>query len=78
MLRGRTGGGMHAETNPAENEPPGCAMLLQLDGTEWIQAAPEEQGEFACDENFTQPVSGRVVEQANLNDDRISTTYSDG
>jgi hypothetical protein len=70
-----TGGGMHAEANPAENEPPSCAMLLQLDGTEWVQAAPEEQVEFACDENFTQPVSGRVVEQAELNEDRVSTKY---
>jgi hypothetical protein len=70
-----TGGGMHAEANPAENEPPDCAMLLKLDGTEWVQAAPEEQGEFACDENYTQPVSGRVVEQAQLNDDRVSTKY---
>jgi ABC-type branched-subunit amino acid transport system substrate-binding protein len=70
-----TGGGMHAEANPAENEPPSCAMLLKLDGTEWVQAGPEEQGEFSCDENYTQPVSGRVVEQAQLNDDRVSTRY---
>jgi ABC-type branched-subunit amino acid transport system substrate-binding protein len=70
-----TGGGMHAEANPAENEPPSCAMLLKLDGTEWVQAGPEEQGEFSCDENYTQPVSGRVVEQAQLNDDRVSTKY---
>jgi ABC-type branched-subunit amino acid transport system substrate-binding protein len=70
-----TGGGMHAEANPAANEPPSCAMLLKLDGTEWVQAAPEEQGEFACDDSYTQPVSGRVVEQAQLNEDRVSTKY---
>jgi Periplasmic binding protein len=73
-----TGGGMHAETNPAENMPPECGMLLKLDGTSFIQAYPEEQGEFACEDNYTQPISGRVVEQANLNEDRVSTTYSGG
>jgi ABC-type branched-subunit amino acid transport system substrate-binding protein len=70
-----TGGGMHAETNPADNRPPDCVMLLELDGTEWVQAAPEEQGEFACDESSILPVTGRVVEQAELNDDRVSTKY---
>jgi ABC-type branched-subunit amino acid transport system substrate-binding protein len=70
-----TGGGMHAEANPAENEPPGCAMLLRLDGTEWVQAAPDEQGEFSCDESYTQPVSGRVVQQAELDENRVSTRY---
>jgi len=66
---------MHAETNPAENRPSDCAMLLKLDGTEWAQAAPEERGEFSCDESYVQPVSGRVVDQAQLNDDRVSTKY---
>jgi hypothetical protein len=73
-----TGGGMHAETNPGENMPPECGMLLKLDGTEFIQVYPEEQGEFSCEDNYTQPISGRVVEQANLNDDRVSTTYGGG
>jgi hypothetical protein len=71
-----TGGGMHAESNPAENMPPECAMLLHLEGTEFVQAYPEEQGEFACQDDYTQPVSGRVVDQAELDNDRISTKYS--
>jgi ABC-type branched-subunit amino acid transport system substrate-binding protein len=70
-----TGGGMHAETNPGENEPPQCGMLLKLDGTEFVQVAPEEQGEFECSEDFVQEVSGRVVEQAELGPDRVSTRY---
>ncbi|HEY8527922.1 MAG TPA: ABC transporter substrate-binding protein [Acidimicrobiales bacterium] len=73
-----TGGGMHAESNPGENMPPECGMLLRLDGTSFVQAYPEEEGEFACDDSYTQPVSGRVVEQANLNEDRVSTTYGGG
>jgi hypothetical protein len=70
-----TGGGMHAESNPGENEPPSCVMLLNMDGTEWVQAAPEEQGEFSCDEDYTQPLSGRVVDQAQLDENRVSTRY---
>jgi hypothetical protein len=73
-----TGGGLHAETNPAENMPPECGMLLKLDGTEFTQVYPEEQGEYACEENYTQPVSGRVVDQAQLDADRVSTKYTVG
>ena len=43
-----TGGGLHAEANPGENMPPECAMLLKLDGTTWVQAYPEQEGEFDC------------------------------
>ncbi|HEX8804838.1 MAG TPA: ABC transporter substrate-binding protein [Acidimicrobiales bacterium] len=71
-----TGGGLHAESNPGENLPPECSMLLKLDGTDWVQAAPEETGEFSCDPDYIVPLEGRVVEQANLNDDRVSTTYT--
>jgi ABC-type branched-subunit amino acid transport system substrate-binding protein len=70
-----TGGGMHAETNPGDNMPPDCAMLLKLDGTEFVQVYPEEQGEFDCSEDYTVPVSGRVVDQAELDDNRVSTKY---
>lgn len=70
-----TGGGMHAESDPGENMPPDCSVLLTLDGTEWVQAYPEEEGEFDCSDDYTVPVSGRVVDQAELGDDRISTKY---
>ncbi len=70
-----TGGGMHAETNPAENLPPECSMVLKMDGGDFVQASPEEQGEFACSSDYVQEVSGRVVEQAQLGDDRVSTKY---
>lgn len=69
------GGGMHAETNPGGNMPPECSMLLKLDGTSWVQAFPEEEGEMACDPDGTIPLSGRVVDQAELDDDRISTKF---
>lgn len=70
-----TGGGLHVESNPAENLPPECSMLLRLDGAEWIQAFPEEQGEFECSPDYAVEVSGRVVDQAELGPDRVSTRY---
>jgi hypothetical protein len=73
-----TGGGLHAETDPGANMPPACSMLLRLHGTAFEQAAPEQTGEYACEDEYTQPISGRVVEQAQLNGDRLSTKYQIG
>ena len=69
------GGGLHVETNPGGNMPPECGMLLKLDGTSWVQAYPEEEGEMVCDPEGTVPLTGRVVDQAELDENRISTKY---
>jgi|RhiMethySRZTD1v2_1073278.scaffolds.fasta_scaffold03304_16 ABC-type branched-subunit amino acid transport system substrate-binding protein len=69
------GGGLHAETNPGENLPPECNMLLKLDGTTWVQAYPEQVGEMECNPDGSVPLSGRVVDQAELDENRISTKY---
>ena len=71
-----TGGGLHAEANPAENLPSGCGMVLKLEGTSWVQAAPEEEGEFDCSDDYVVEISGRVVDQAELGPDRVSTKYT--
>src|SRR5918994_1202563 len=55
-----TGGGLHQETNPGENMPPQCFMILKLDGTSWVQAHPEEQGEFVCNPDSNVELTGRV------------------
>ena len=70
-----TGGGLHAESNPAENLPPDCGMLLKLDGTEFVQVAPEEEGEFDCGPENVIEIEGPVVDQAELGPDRVSTKY---
>ena len=70
-----TGGGLHAESNPGGNMPPECAMLLKLDGTKWVQASPEEEGEFACNPDAAIELTGRVVDQAELDDNRVSTKF---
>ena len=66
---------MHAEANPGENLPPECSMLLKMDGTSWVQAYPEEEGEFGCDPDCSYELSGRVVDHAELDENRISTKY---
>lgn len=69
-----TGGGLHAETDPGNNMPASCALMVGLTGTEWEQVAPAEQGEFACDDEWileTDPATWNTE----LNDDRVSTAF---
>ena len=68
-------GGLHTETNPGENLPPECGMILKLDGTSWVQAFPEEEGEMVCDPEGNIELTGRVVDQAELDENRVSTKY---
>jgi hypothetical protein len=68
-------GGLHTETNPGENLPPECGMLLKLEGTSWIQAYPEEEGEMVCNPEGNIELTGRVVDQAELDENRVSTKY---
>ncbi|HZM39329.1 MAG TPA: hypothetical protein VFB94_09455, partial [Acidimicrobiales bacterium] len=70
------GGGMHAESNPGENLPPECSLLLQMDGDTWKQVFPEEAGTFACDPDGDFELSGPVVDQAQLDSNRISTQFA--
>jgi ABC-type branched-subunit amino acid transport system substrate-binding protein len=69
------GGGLHAEGNPGENLPPECSLIMKLDGTEWVQVDPEEPGEFVCDPEGNVELTGRVVDQAELDENRVSTKY---
>jgi Periplasmic binding protein len=72
------GGGLHAESDPGDNMPPECSLILKLDGTKWAQAFPEEAGQFECNPDASFKLSGRVVDQAELNADRVSTKYQQG
>ncbi len=74
-----TGGGLHAETNPAENIPPACVMVLRMDGTTFVQDAPSNEGEFACNPAYVQKVTDiPAVTAAKLDADRKSTVYTGG
>jgi hypothetical protein len=50
-------------------------MILKLDGTTFVQASPEEEGEMVCNPDGVVPLSGRVVDQAELDENRVSTKY---
>jgi ABC-type branched-subunit amino acid transport system substrate-binding protein len=71
-----TAGGLHVETNPGENIPPSCVAVIKLDGPKFVQAFPKKAGEFDCDPSYVVKISGRVVDQAQLGPDRISTKYA--
>jgi ABC-type branched-subunit amino acid transport system substrate-binding protein len=66
------GGGLHAEASPGSNEPPECGMVLKLEGTEYVRFAPDEVNSFDCSPEYVAEVTGPVVDQANLDADRIS------
>jgi hypothetical protein len=70
-----TAGGLHVETNPGDNVPPACVAVIKLQGTKFVQAFPKAAGEFECDPSYVVKISGRVVDQAKLGPDRISTKY---
>ena len=69
-----TGGGLHAESNPGENLPPSCSLLMQVKGGTYEQVAPATQGEFYCaDSHARRPTES--IWGVELNEDRIATTY---
>jgi hypothetical protein len=70
-----TGGGLHAPTNPGSNMPPNCGLVLKLEGTEYVRFDPEEKGELECSDDYVGKVAGKVVDDAKLGPDRISTLY---
>jgi ABC-type branched-subunit amino acid transport system substrate-binding protein len=73
-----TGGGLHAKTDPAENLPPECGLTLKLTGTAFQPWMPAQAGQFDCSSDYRVPVSGRVVDQAALGPDRVSTKHKVG
>jgi ABC-type branched-subunit amino acid transport system substrate-binding protein len=70
-----TGGGMHVPTNPAENMPSECGLLLKLEGATFVRFDPPEEGTFDCDPSYVQPVTGQVVDRVKLGPDRVSTLF---
>lgn len=70
-----TGGGLHAPSNPGENQPPHCALVVELTGDKYKQVFPEERGEFNCDESKVlknDPSAFGVT----LDADRVSTKFA--
>ena len=70
-----TAGGLHAPTAPAENLPPGCGVVLKLTDGAYERVVPEGAGTFDCKDTYVAEVTGAVVDQAELNEDRVSTLF---
>ncbi len=70
-----TAGGLHTEVNPGQNIGPQCGALVKLQGTRWVRFAPKPANTFDCSpgDNVPIPSTERVVAQAQLGPDRIST-----
>lgn len=66
-------GGLQSPTNPGENKPGDCAMVLKLNGTTFEQVLPTTIGTQACDPKYLVKLSGAVVDRAKLNANRISS-----
>jgi ABC-type branched-subunit amino acid transport system substrate-binding protein len=69
-----TAGGLHAPTNPGENLPPSCGLLVKLQGSSWEQAYPEKKATFDCSPTYPVRLSGPVT-GVTLNSDRLTTKY---
>lgn len=69
-------GGLHADTDPGNNIPPSCGMLINLKGTNFVQAEPTTLGEFDCSPKYVGTITGPVVDAAKLDSNRISQAAS--
>jgi ABC-type branched-subunit amino acid transport system substrate-binding protein len=69
-----TGGGLHAASDPGNNMPPQCGLLVKLNGTKWERAYPTKPGTFDCDPKYIAKVPENLW-STKLNSNRIATTY---
>jgi ABC-type branched-subunit amino acid transport system substrate-binding protein len=70
------GGGLSGPADVGNNMPSACEVVVGLEGTKWVQLAPEEPGEFDCDEDNVQQVTGQVVDKVDLDENRIVTKFA--
>ena len=72
------GHGLHVVTNPGSNEAPTCGMLMELTGTGYERALPEEPGTFDCNDDWNVTVEIPAVTNALLDENRISQRHLGG
>ncbi len=75
-VEGWTAGGLHVPTEPGANTVPTCGLLLELVGTTYRRAVPPEPGSVACDPSWVQPVDTPWVDEAMLDEDRVSQRFA--
>jgi hypothetical protein len=69
-----TGGGLHAPTDPGNNMPPSCGMVIKLTGTTWSQYYPKTLGQFDCSSKYLFKVP-QSAWGTTLGPDRIATKF---
>ena len=69
-----TGGGLHAQTDPGNNVPPKCGLILKLTGTTWSQFYPKAIGQYDCQDKYLFKISPADY-GTTIGPDRIATTY---
>jgi ABC-type branched-subunit amino acid transport system substrate-binding protein len=74
-----TGGGLHAPTNPGQNQVSECGNVLKMDGTTWTHWSPEGDM-FACDPTYRAKVDPPLASTAQLQLDanRVARQYGSG
>ena len=74
-----TGHGLHAETDPGNNHPPSCNVLMRVHGTTYVRVAPEKKGTFQCDPSWIAPITKTAgLLAAKLDANRISQQFTGG
>ncbi|MEX1216932.1 MAG: ABC transporter substrate-binding protein [Acidimicrobiales bacterium] len=65
-------GGLQSPTNPGENIPGDCGLVVKLTGTAYAQVLPTTIGTQSCDPKYLIKLTGPVVDRAKLDANRIS------
>ena len=65
-------GGLQSPTNPGQNIPGNCIMVVKMTGTKYEQVLPTTIGTQACDPKYLIKLTGPVVDRAKLDANRIS------
>ena len=72
-----TGHGLHAVTNPGQNHPPDCNMVIKLHRAAYERVTPAKRGTFECKPAWVAKVSGTPALAAALLDaNRISQQFA--
>ncbi len=67
-----TGGGLHAQSNPGQNLPSECGLVLKLQGTTYVRVSPSEPNTYTCDPAIAGKVTGPALDRAKLDSNRIA------
>ncbi len=61
-----TAGGLSSPQDPGGNKPGECGLVLQVQGTAYVQWQPETLGEFSCDPSYLVEVDPPIDSVASL------------